>query len=150
MLWLICNDCGRTFAPDEGLLPGNECPSDDCPSHDDEEQQMKIKTNELSGRALDWAVAKCEGINQHVPDNPVDRPMSYTYRPSTDWPHGGPVIERERITISTNCPQGWIARLASGVVTRSANAPTPLVAAMRAYVASKLGDVVDVPKELTK
>lgn len=39
MLWLICNDCGRTFAPDEGLLPGDECPSDDCPSHDDEEQQ---------------------------------------------------------------------------------------------------------------
>ena len=37
MLILICDHCGRTFAPDEGLLPGDACPSDDCPSHDEEE-----------------------------------------------------------------------------------------------------------------
>lgn len=37
MLILICDHCGRTFAPDEGLLPGDSCPSDDCPSHDEEE-----------------------------------------------------------------------------------------------------------------
>ena len=35
-LHLTCPDCGREFAPDEGLLPGEDCPSDDCPSHDDE------------------------------------------------------------------------------------------------------------------
>lgn len=108
---------------------------------------MKIKTNELSGRALDWAVAKCEGKNVD-PWHAALAGWLNEHRYSTDWAHGGPVIERERIAISTNCPQGWVARLASGVVTRSANAPTPLVAAMRAYVASKLGDVVDVPKGL--
>lgn len=39
MLTLICDHCGRTFAPDEGLLPGDACPSDDCPSHDEEEEE---------------------------------------------------------------------------------------------------------------
>lgn len=39
MLELCCHDCGRTFAPDEGLLPGDDCPADDCPSHDEEDDQ---------------------------------------------------------------------------------------------------------------
>lgn len=36
MLILFCHHCGRTFAPDEGLLPGDDCPGDDCPSHEEE------------------------------------------------------------------------------------------------------------------
>ena len=34
-LVLYCSDCGREFAPDEGLLVGDECPDEDCPSHED-------------------------------------------------------------------------------------------------------------------
>lgn len=148
MLWLICNDCGRTFAPDEGLLPGDECPSDDCPSHDDdEEQQMKIKTNELSGRALDWAVAKCEGKNVD-PWHAALAGWLNEHRYSTDWAHGGPVIEREGIELFRNKERDrWYGTQYGGA---KSYAPAPLVAAMRAYVAGKLGDVVDVPKELTK
>lgn len=91
---------------------------------------MKIKTNELTGGALDWAVAKCEG--HHV------------YAPNIDWAQAGPIIEREKIDL--RCMYGRDG----SVVWRTVHAdgPTPLIAAMRCYVASKLGDEVDVPEEL--
>lgn len=106
---------------------------------------MKIKTFDLIGRPLDWAVAKCEGINQNVPDNPVDRPMSYTYRPSTEWAQGGPIIEREGISV-TQFGGAWKA---STLRQPAVLGPTHLVAAMRVYVASKLGDEVEIPEGLT-
>lgn len=102
-----------------------------------------MKTSELTGAVLDWAVAKCEGFK--YPNDPV-------FKPSTNWAHGGPIIEREMI--ETHALDGeweayseiagdgnWDENIQSG--------PTPLIAAMRCYVASKLGDDVDVPKELT-
>jgi hypothetical protein len=117
--------------------------------------EMKIKTNELTGAALDWAVAKCEGHNVFIKHAPVqvmytpERKRSwYIYTPSTNWAQGGPIIEREKITVrfwegedyvhayKWN-HEGWL------------EGPTPLTAAMRCYVASKLGDDIDLPKELT-
>ena len=108
--------------------------------------KVKMKVFELTGRALDWAVAKCEGINQRGPDNPVDRPMSYTYRPSTDWAQGGPIIDREGIATDFD-GDDWCASTNTKPLANYAS--TPLIAAMRCHVASKLGDVVDVPEELT-
>lgn len=35
-----------------------------------------------------------------------------------------------------------------GIAVDDAEGPTPLIAAMRCYVASKLGDEVDIPEEL--
>ncbi len=97
-----------------------------------------IKVSELTGAALDWAVAKCEGV---VYDNPAW--TSY----STDWSQGGPIIEREKITLQPIVrPDGWMAR------TQKCDSvwegQHPLIAAMRCYVASNLGDEVNVPKEL--
>ena len=91
-----------------------------------------MKITELTGAALDWAVAKCEG-------EPV-----YSY--STNWLFGGPIIERERININDFGGEGWEADDSLG---RYGYGPTPLIAAMRCYVASKLGEEVDVPTELT-
>ena len=80
---------------------------------------MRIKTAELTGVALDWVVAKCEGVSQQqwawyrrtcaeeeVPEN---RPHCYAF--STQWSAGGPVIERERIELSTTnaSPEAWRA-----------------------------------------
>jgi hypothetical protein len=67
------------------------------------------------------------------------------YAPSRKWSHGGPIIERERITIDAG-QHGrlWVARKGAHETT----GPTPLVAAMRCYVASQLGDEVDLPEEL--
>jgi len=97
---------------------------------------MKMKTNELTGAALDWAVAKCAGAvgaNDRLP----------WYTPSTDWSQGGPIIEREGLTLDQ-----WddYPRWRSG----NSYGTTPLIAAMRCYVASKLGDEIEVPAELTK
>jgi hypothetical protein len=95
-----------------------------------------MKTSDLTGVALDWAVAKCEKNWAFEPDG-CD---SY----STDWQLGGPIIERGRIELEHDGFQWW-ARIRAD---EDFSGPTPLVAAMRCYVASVLGDEVDVPEEL--
>ena len=104
---------------------------------------MKTKTNELTGAALDWAVAKCEGVTEGK-DSAwyYDRRNAYNY--STDWAQGGPIIERENIELKPTYA-GWTAFLGH---TLFANASTPLIAAMRCYVASKLGNDIDIPEGL--
>ena len=100
---------------------------------------MKIKTMELTGAALDWAVTRIEH-----PEYPLDVTIEY----SKDWDYGGPIIER---WVSDLSQRGeWYAQIQINDVPEYAQAtgPTPLVAAMRCYVASQLGDEVDVPDEL--
>ncbi len=95
-----------------------------------------MKTSELTGAALDWAVAKCEDVYC----------FDGSYTPSTDWAQGGPIIEREKLAICI----GWKQWLAFSDDTENAGVqgPTPLIAAMRCYVASKLGDDINIPEEL--
>jgi len=100
---------------------------------------MKIKTDELQGAALDWAVAKAVGEYK-----PTAVP-NY----STDWAQGGPIIEREFICVSAPMhpsTRPWFA-ISDSAGFKSAG-PTPLIAAMRCYVASKMGDEVEIPEEL--
>jgi hypothetical protein len=129
---------------------------------------MKIKTQDLTGAALDWAVAKAcmdETVNVYFTEdghkrhrNDMDFPE---FSPSTDWAQGGPIIEREGIkTAPTVTRSAWMAQIrhtknhplvAHPVLAgwTNANGPTPLIAAMRCYVASHLGDEVDIPAELS-
>jgi hypothetical protein len=106
---------------------------------------MRIKTSELTGAALDWAVTKCEGNTNGWCGMVISRPMSYIFRPSTNWAQGGPIIEREEIAIFLEYPKEWGAT--DGNYSKGGD--TPLIAAMRCYVASKLGDEVEIPKEMT-
>jgi Protein of unknown function (DUF2591) len=117
---------------------------------------MLIKISDLKGVALDWAVAKCETTNP--------RPeFDYFFMKnhgngfghySTDWSKGGPIIEREGIYLkANNCATEWAAGALS--INRFDKRPgplyyglAPLIAAMRCYVASKLGYEVEVPDEL--
>lgn len=110
-----------------------------------------MKTNELTGAALDWAVGKCKfpdantkDIEVWVQPLPCDDSEDFKFQPSTDWAQGGPIIEREKIECLhdggqwyVDAPHGWY------------EGPTLLTAAMRCYVASKLGDEVEVPEELS-
>jgi hypothetical protein len=120
-----------------------------------------MKTNELTGPALDWAVAKCEGrdndCEMHAGNVLYGRVTSgfIQYKPSTDWAQGGPIVEREEIGIKRNAPcsdgRQWEASpsiTAKGAGGKFGYGPTPLIAAMRCYVASKLGDEVEIPEEL--
>jgi len=98
-----------------------------------------MKTSELTRHALNWAVhqARFEGACH---DEPFP---SY----SIDWVKGGPIIEREKIATRENGDSDdWYA--CKRFDTHGKFGPTPLIAAMRCYVASKLGDDVDVPEEL--
>ena len=98
---------------------------------------MKIKTSELTGAALDWAVQKCLTGEW------------YPYiKPSSDWAQGGPIIERERVNFIEGEAETWDAWVGSAESADLFNGPTPLIAAMRCYVASRLGDEIDVPDEL--
>ena len=96
----------------------------------------------LEGAALDWAVAKCE-LGEAI--NEVDDPHFY----STDWAQGGPIIEREGINLRALSGALWEAETWSAEGGQYLlDGPTPLIAAMRCYVASVLGDEVEVPNEL--
>ena len=115
---------------------------------------MKTKASELVGEALDWAVAKCEGFTPFTDGISwiIDRAGAYEQLPrySTDWAQGGPIIDRERITLRywTNTPSVYAYVPAAGSSVWY-EGETALIAAMRCYVASKLGREVEVPEELS-
>lgn len=121
-------------------------------------KMIEVKTDELIGSSLDWAVAKAEGW----PDcsNGVSNRV---FRPSSDWGHGGPLIDKYLITIegpliSARTEDGmvnfWDASISDdretlgSVCCRADTNQSALVAACRAVVQLKLGDVVSVPAEL--
>jgi hypothetical protein len=101
-----------------------------------------MNTKELTGTALDWAVAQCEGFDNGdwLPDY------------STDWAAGGPIIEQEKIGLhygdgTWGVDAGrWEANHPNCLYVEGGD--TPLIAAMRCYVASCLGDEVQLPEEL--
>ena len=109
---------------------------------------MKIKTSELIDEALDRVVAQCEGVAYHLPD------LLLKFEPSKFWAQGGPIIDEARITLRVNAclPGRWVAFIDFGGsncnVKARQSGPTALIAAMRCYVASKLGDEVEIPEEL--
>ena len=109
-----------------------------------------MKTSELTGAALDWAVAKCEGIGLGPRGFVVyyDNGEPASWHPSTNWAQGGPIIEREWIDLHCVNDSLWEAECPACCGLAMQNGPTPLVAAMRCYVASKLGEEVDIPEEL--
>jgi hypothetical protein len=197
-----------------------------------------MKTSELQGAALDWAVAKCLGMTTPIPatarwkdvenlavpftlwevsnyyDNDVfarceTHPITVTrcsvmegtgatlpsisftdsngrkalgsiadyyltkeaaevdvavtmaggeywdgYTPSTNWEQGGPIIDREGIETRKGNPLYFPKGNESGDhyeplwLSGKQQGTTPLIAAMRCYVASKLGDEVEIPEGL--
>ncbi len=122
---------------------------------------MKLKTSELRGAALDWAVAKCETDDTLAVyfDEDTGEPLCHDdwqdnqeFKPSTNWAQGGPIIERESISVTFYIKYGdWIATALGRTPEGRAIGYfdySPLIAAMRCFVASKLGDEVEVPDEL--
>jgi hypothetical protein len=116
-----------------------------------------MKTSELTGPALDWAVAKCEGVSFTHGDNEYELDgrvfqrggCSVERRYSTSWDLGGPIIDwmmMEGVTFSVSV-DGWVtARFCTE--NRTYKGDTLLIAAMRCCVAYKLGDEIDIPEEL--
>ncbi|PLC06392.1 hypothetical protein CY658_04985 [Variovorax sp. RO1] len=119
-----------------------------------------MKTSELTGAQLDYWVAKAEGHRVRLvgelvvfyeggDDSGLKERRGPEFSPSTDWSDGGPIIERERIGVwsgvdpysGKSADALWFSE-GSGTSSGRAKAtgPSSLVAAMRAYVASKFGE----------
>lgn len=110
-----------------------------------------IRTADTAGTVLDWLVAKCEGKNPSLFIFQQTGALAKEHSYSTDWPQGGPIIEREGIGIAkAENGEDWIAMRKYNLARDDSYwcGPTPLIAAMRCYVMSKLGDTVEVPEEL--
>ena len=110
---------------------------------------MKVKTADLTGPALDWAVAQCVGKVHGYKHQLVDDCRHFvSYSPSTDWSQGGPIIERGNIDLISPTPSDPLWQAMQWRFAHGAKGPTPLIAAMRCFVASRLGDEVEIPEEL--
>lgn len=119
-----------------------------------------MKTDDLFGVALDWAVARAGGGKGNVRAFLAGYYDYSMYRYSSDWAQGGPIIEQEGIELLCNLTAQEAGRFITGTtadwraavrpIHRNARSfgPTPLIAAMRCYVRSKLGDEVDIPREI--
>lgn len=125
-----------------------------------------MKTAELTGWALDYWVARAQGFTMEhanigtgwvvvipgqgakVVGMGAEKPMAYA--PSVNWAQGGPIIERERVYLFQHwkAPEDWVAWIGASWAGGyelyghdfEGTGPTPLAAAMRAFVASRLGD----------
>ncbi|WP_074250413.1 phage protein NinX family protein [Pseudomonas aeruginosa] len=119
-------------------------------------ETVEVKTCDLEGPTLDWAVAVIEGYD--LMKHPFRRAyipnFGYCdYSPSTNWTFGGPLItkfliefrvEHERTICSYLCD-------ANGMyISDGSYGDTYLIAACRAIVTDKLGETVSVPAELIK
>jgi hypothetical protein len=114
-----------------------------------------MNTYELTGVALDWAVTSIEepdalkyGVEDWLDKRWHEtRDGFFVHRYSTVWAQGGEIIEREHMCVQPSLSgDAWFAATDKDCFAAYGN--TPLIAVMRCYVASKLGDEVDIPEEL--
>ena len=118
---------------------------------------MKVLTCTLDGPVLDLLVARCRNEEAWVVrmlgkagrKHPVVKvhakrgKHTIEYMPTRNWALAGQIIEQERISLDDSGEDdGWRAFSYS---VGWMEGPTPLVAAMRVYVASKLGHAVESP-----
>lgn len=131
---------------------------------------IEVKSTNLEGESLAWAVGKAEGLDVKL------EPPGYNgigwrvfarytaevivrddrYNPHESWALGGPLIDKHRGSVTCS------AYLAGGEFGYNAGpdgetpavsyvwctGPTALVAFCRSLVNAKLGNIVQVPKEL--
>lgn len=117
---------------------------------------MKIKTKDLTGPALDWAVGVSLGQtmrNHRGLDIPAwfdsDNKLAYlpasAYSPSTNWCHGGPLVDQFKPHFNNQIAGGYVKALTYHAECRG---ETYLIAICRAVVLEKIGYDVEVPDEL--
>lgn len=131
---------------------------------------IEVKTADLIGAALDWAVAKAIGLKLRHQQRDGHRQggyhavgdaygyiwtdthpngyvgSSYGWSPSRCWKDGGPLIDKYEVSIISQEPGAQPCAWTDG--TAPWHGSTNLIAACRAIVAAKAGEIVWVPKEL--
>ena len=121
---------------------------------------MKIEPSTAEGIALNWAVGQCEKRKLYLAKSKRLMTANYGtfnhrhgapwYEPSSNWLQGGRIIQSNRITlditdtayddktdecIKLKTPEWW-----SSIGEVTARGSTPLIAAMRCFVTSRLAE----------
>ncbi|BEI26243.1 DUF2591 domain-containing protein [Vibrio cholerae] len=124
-----------------------------------------VNVSTLEGAVLDWAVAKCQNLSiKHDPmgfgtgseagfwvwdDKPKGNmtKIGRGYSPSTNWQLGGPIADAHQISLISPSDGSTIctAYMKGGECKQIGN--TLLIAAMRTYVCSVLGDELELPEK---
>ena len=117
----------------------------------------QIKVTEATNIQIDWLVSTLTNPEWDYEDRAYNTfdwvdtgdTNDEQYSPSTEWSQGGPLLCREGIA-TYPMPGGVGGEWRAEKYGRHLQAgPDPLIAAMRCFVASKLGETVEVPEELT-
>ncbi|MEX0297072.1 phage protein NinX family protein [Pseudomonas putida] len=121
---------------------------------------IEVRTVDLAGEALGWAVGKAEGLELELAGPAYNNPWrvfaryratvterTERYNPWENWALGGQLIQKYRVGFGLYS-DSFFAVTGLDEVPGDADGSTHLIAACRAIVAAKLGDTVQVPKEL--
>lgn len=120
---------------------------------------MKIKVSKAEGPTLDWMVAKVLNFERVTRGrlgsaycwDAWGRPIQFC--PTTDWNIGGPILSEARISRTIDHSGLWVAYWTDGYMDGDEGRKwmhcdrRELVAGLRCFVSSKLGDEVEVPGE---
>ena len=107
-----------------------------------------VAVSDMDEYTLNWAVAKALGMQIYKAKQRAWLTKPYgqfdqshrlpRWQPCTDWAQGGPIIEHGKVDVMFEGPE-WYAYIRLGEKTLQFDGETPLIAAMRCFVASKLG-----------
>ena len=109
---------------------------------------MKIKTSELTGSAIAWAVAKVLQLKIDDTEKNVLFYEGEPFLPDTYWNQGGPIIEQNKIDVMWGGDRWSAYTMTPDGQQLITEGDTPLIAAMRGFVAANLGDEIDLPADL--
>lgn len=133
---------------------------------------IEVKTADLTGEALGWAVGKAEGLDVFLAPPQYGNPWRvfvrhrYTvteqtkrYNPWEDWALGGPLAVKYQVSLipeaqevheGADLSERWRASVyyRAGEHYSTKYSGTALVATCQAVVATEFGDSVQVPREL--
>lgn len=112
---------------------------------------IEVKTSELIGPALRYAVAVADGWDF---SKEFDRMTFNGFCPDTDWAQGGPLLDKwcKSFGMVQDPGREWYRAFAYGEepFQSLAGGPTILIAACRARVKAISGDTVQIPDELAE
>lgn len=131
---------------------------------------IEVKTAELIGPALDWAVCRAAGwiaarvVAVETPSKryyEIHSPSGLELNPSASWARGGPLVEKYQVALTPEAHDGaegtemserWSADVyyAGGERFTTEPCETALIAACRAIVVVEIGETVEVPAELAQ
>ena len=108
---------------------------------------FEVKTAELIGAALNWAVALAVRGAEQMP-SPAQFKILDDYHPSTYWDQGGPLLSKFKVDLTHGESVVYATICTEDCEYKDGRGDTELVALCRAIVSAELSDVVQVPKEL--